>query len=331
LQLRADRFDVALRRTEEREVFATIRADEGSQWSLGAYAEVESRWTPRLRSVVALRGDRYSFDVTSDEPKNSGTASDEILSPKASLVFTPNDDTELYLSGGYGFHSNDARGTVQTVDPMTGDPVDPVDPLVSARGAEVGLRASPVEGWRSTLALWTVDLESELVFVGDAGTTEPSDPSRRFGATWTNIYRITPTIEADFDLSVVRARLRDVEEGQDRIPGAPEIVAATGVTWEPVDRGPYAALRLRQFGSYPLVEDDSERAGATSIVNLNAGWDFGELRVGVSLLNALDSDGFDIQYLYASRVPGEPVEGVEGVHFHPVEPRQIRVTASWGL
>lgn len=331
LQTRADLLDVALRRTEERSPLETVRGDEATQWSTGAFAEIESRWSADIRTVLGLRGDYYSFDVTSDLAANSGTADDAILSPKASVIYSPGERTELYLSGGLGFHSNDARGTVQSIEPGTGAAVDPVDPLVPSRGAEVGLRTTLVDGWRSTLAAWTIDLDSELLFVGDAGTTEASGASRRFGITWTNFYRITPRLSADLDIALTRARFSDEPDGQDRIPGALENVVTAGLTWEPEESGPYAALRFRHFGEYALVEDDSRRAPPASLFNLSAGWAFGDLRIGASVLNLFDEVASDIQYWYASRLPGEPASGVEDVHFHPVEPLQLRFTASWGL
>jgi hypothetical protein len=331
VQTRADLLDVALRRTARRRVVGTVRADEATEWGTGLHAELESVWSPLLRTVLGVRGDYYRFDVTSDREANSGTASDGIVSPKASVVFTPAASTELYLSGGLGFHSNDARGTVQAVDPVSGGPVDPVDPLVRSRGAEVGVRLSPAEPWRTTLALWTVELDSELLFVGDAGTTEASDGSRRVGLTVTNSARIADGLIADLDVSLARARFHDLPEGENRIPGALERVVTAGITWEPEERGPFASVRLRHFGEYPLIEDNSVRAEPASLVNAQLGWRLGDLRIGVSMLNALDSEDADIQYFYASRLPGDPPEGVEDVHFHPVEPRQVRVTASWGL
>jgi hypothetical protein len=329
-QTRFDDFDVSLRATERRRTVATIRADRGTVAAGGAWIDLQSTWSPRVRTSLALRGDFHRFDVTSDLPANSGQASDGLLSPKASVVLTPVTGTEVYLSAGTGFHSNDARGTVQRVDPRSGEPVDPVDGLVPSRGAEIGVRTSPVEGWQSTVAVWGVELDSELLFVGDAGTTEPSDGSGRAGVTWTNFARITPRLTADLDVALARARFRDVPAELSRIPGSVENVVAAGVTWEPVERGPFASLRLRRFGSYPLVEDDSKRAEPTSLLNLGAGWQLGRMRLGVNLLNALDARAADIQYFYGSRLRGEPQDGVEDVHFHPVEPRQLRVFASWG-
>jgi outer membrane receptor protein involved in Fe transport len=247
-------------------------------------------------------------------------------------VFSPADQTELYLSGGLSFHSNDARGTTITVDPVTREPAEQVDPLVRSRGAEVGLRTSPLPGLRSTAALWLLHLDGELLFVGDAGITEPSSPSDRRGVTFANFYRPIPELSVDLDVSFSHARFDDVPAGEDRIPGALENVVAAGVTWSPLKEGIFGALRLRHFGEYPLIEDDSVRASATTLLNADAGYRLASgLRLQLSVLNLLDAKANDIQYFYASRLAGEPADGVEDIHFHPVEPRQIRAALVWGL
>jgi hypothetical protein len=247
------------------------------------------------------------------------------------VVITPSARAELYASGGFGFHSNDARGTTITIDPVTGDPAERVDPLVRSRGMEVGVRVTPLRGWRSTLALWTLRLDSELLFIGDGGATEASAASRRRGITVANFYRVNRHLALDADVSLSKARFAGVAPGEDHIPGALERVIAGGVTWSAVGRGPYGTVRLRHFGSYPLSEDNGERARPTTLVNAEAGYQFAHLRLRVSLLNVLNAGADDIQYFYTSRLPGEPAEGVEDVHFHPVEPRQIRLSLAWGM
>ncbi|MET0397074.1 MAG: TonB-dependent receptor [Longimicrobiaceae bacterium] len=330
LQARADLIGgLGLHRTAAQTRLGTVRQDRVRQTGTGVFLEAESRWRPWLRSVLGVRADGYTFRVDSDAPENSGARRAGIVSPKASLVLAPSRNAELYLSAGYGFHSNDARGTTLTTDPATGEPAARVDPLVRSRGAEAGVRASPLPGLRSTLTAWTLALDSELLFVGDAGATEPSARSGRRGVTWANFYRPVPSLSLDADVSLARARLVGVPVGGDRIPGALENVVAAGIAWSP-PRGALGALRLRHFGAYPLVEDNSVRAEPATLLNAEVGWLFGSgVRLEAVVLNLLDSEAADIQYFYASRLPGEPAEGVEDVHFHPVEPRQVRVALQW--
>jgi hypothetical protein len=330
VQGRRDEVDLRLSRSQRRAVVSTVRADAVTQWSAGLYAELESRWTRVVRTTLGARVDRYEFTVRSDRPENSGTTSDGIVSPKLSIALGPWSGTEVYASGGLGFHSNDARGTVTTVDPRTGDRVEPVDPLVRSRGAELGIRNEWTGGLRSTLALWTIDLDSELVFVGDAGGTAASDPSRRVGVTIASFWRGSMGWAADLDVSVTRARFRQVAPGLDRIPGAIENVISTGLSYEPSGNGLFGALRLRRVGTYPLIEDGSQRARASSLVNVSLGYRMGNARLSATVLNALDDEHSDVEYFYESRLAEEPGP-MEDVHFHPAEPRTVRVAVSWGL
>ena len=332
LQSRADFLSpVGLYRTERRSRIGTVRQDDVTEASGGVFLEAQSRWRPWFRSTLGVRVDGFTFDVTSDRARNSGRNSAGIVSPKASLVFLPSPRTELYVSGGLGFHSNDARGTTITVDPGSGEAAQRVDPLVRSRGAEFGLRANPARTWRSTLALWALDLDSELLFIGDGGATEPSDISRRSGVTLANFYRPVPQLSIDADVSLARARFAGVAEGSDHIPGALENVVAGGVTWSPARRGPFGAIRVRHFGAYPLIEDNSVRATATTLVNADVGVLVGGIRVQATVLNLLNADASDIQYYYTSRLAGEASAGRDDVHFHPVEPRQLRISLGWGL
>ena len=117
----------------------------------------------RFRTTFGLRADRYQFSVTSDNPLNSGDGSDGLVSPKFGAIFGPWKGTEVYVNAGTGFHSNDARGAVTTVDPVSGDAVDRVTPLVRAKGAEIGLRTVRIHGLQSTVALWYLGIDSELL------------------------------------------------------------------------------------------------------------------------------------------------------------------------
>jgi hypothetical protein len=320
---------LGLYNTANRLILSTARTDDVTEVGTGLWVSAESHWNSRLRTSLGLRGDAYLFDVSSDRAENSGRRTASIASPKASIVFALNHAMELYVSAGLGFHSNDARGTTITVDPTGGDSAHRVDPLVRSRGAEIGARMT-VDGLRSTLTVWALNLDSELLFTGDGGTTEPTSKSERTGITWANYYRPFPSLALDADVSFARARFAGVGAGEDRVPGALENVVAAGATWTPLGRGWFGAIRVRHFGSYALIDDNSVRASATTMLNADAGFLFSKVRVQVSLLNALNSRANDIQYYYASRLQGEPADGVNDVHLHPVEPRQLRVSLGWG-
>jgi hypothetical protein len=326
IQLRRDWLDpVGLYRTASRQRLSTTREDQVDQTMAGLFAQSEIEWTRWLRTTLGLRADAYRFSVTSDNPLNSGDGADQLVSPKFGAVFGPWAGTELYANAGMGFHSNDARGAVIRVEPGSGAPVDPVTPLVRARGAELGLRTVRVNRLQSTVALWYLGLDSELLFVGDAGTTEAGRPSRRVGLEWTNYARLSPWLTVDGDFALSRARFDDGDPVGNHIPGALDRVMSAGLTVEPA-KTVFGSIRVRHFGPRPLVEDATVTSRSTTLWNGEAGYRFsGTVRVVLELFNIFDADVSDIDYFYASRLPGEPAAGVEDVHTHPALPRSARV------
>lgn len=315
---------IGLYHTVHGERLSVTREDAVRQTSVGVYAQHDLQWTPWLRSTLGLRADRFQFDVEAGNPLNSGKEADARLSPKATLIAGPWKSTELYLNWGDGFHSNDARGATITVDPKTGEAAERVTPLVRARGEEIGLRTTPLRGLQATVAIWRLDLESELLFVGDAGTTEAGRPSRRFGLEGSATYAPTGWLSFDADVSVSHARFRDAEAIGDQIPGAVGRVVSAGVSVE--DKGPFfGSMRVRHFGPRSLTEDGSIKSSSTNLVNLQAGVKLTDrIRLVGDVFNLLDRSVSDVDYFYASRLAGEGAS-VEDLHLHPALPRSIRI------
>ncbi len=322
--------EVGLARTVAREAYATVRTDAVEQGSIGAFYQLDWRLTQNLRTILALRGDYYEVDVSSDNPLNSGDDSDWLLSPKLSLIYSLNDVSELYASAGRGFHSNDGRGVVQRVDPVTGEAVDQADFLVRSDGAELGFKTTWLDIWNTSLALWYLELDSELVYVGDAGTTEAGRPSERWGVEFNNHWQVDPVWALELDLAWTDAKFADSAPEGNRIPGALEFVASAAVTAS-LPSGWFGSLRARHFGGAPLIEDNSVKSDSSNIVHLLAGWSNQRWRVQAEVLNLLDSDDRDIEYFYASRLPGEPADGVEDRHYHVFEPRQLRASVTFSF
>ena len=332
LQVRADAVTLRLEHTQRGAWLDTVRHDAVTQASLGVFAEHSVEWSRYVRSTLGLRADGYRFAVDAiSQSANSGTATSGVVSPKAGLVVGPFGGTEFYTNAGSGFHSNDARGTTLRVDPSTGEPAARVTPLARALGAEVGVRTIAVPRLQSTLSVWTLGLASELIFLGDAGTTEAGRPSRRSGIEFANYYHPARWLTVDADLAWSHARFTDTDPAGVSIPGSVRTVASGGVTVDTA-RGLVGALRVRYFGARPLVEDGSAQSKPTTLVNAEVGYRWSRRhRLSVDVLNLLDARNSDIDYFYASRLPGEPAGGVDDVHFHPVLPRTVRVGLTLGL
>jgi len=324
------RFDdidrVGLYLTQARERRSTIREDAVQRLGLGLYAEQQLQPTDWLRVIAGLRFDSAQFDVDSDLHANSGSASDSITSPKLSFVFGPWADTEFFINAGRGFHENDARGTTITVDPGDGvTAADRVNPMVRASGAEIGMRTALLPHTQLALTAWTLDLDSELLYVGDAGATEANRASERHGVELGVFVTPREWLTLDADLAWSHARFSEPDPAGDYIPGAVEGVASVGVAVQHPS-GWFGGARFRHFGAAPLVEDDSVRSDPTTVVNLEMGYRLNKrFAVSLAAYNLFDSHDNDITYFYESQLPGEGTP-VADRHFHPVEPRTLRLT-----
>ena len=320
--------EVALYRTTARQRNETLRRDAVDEASVSAWTEV--RWSPtdRLRTVIGIRADTYDWDVSALRSVNSGSGDDQQVSPKLTVAYRFTDTIEGYLNYGRGMHSNDVRGTTIRIDPSNGQPVDPVDALVASDGAEVGLRYEKGPVFNATLTAFWLQLDSELVYVGDAGTTEPNDGSRRTGIEANMFWQARDWVAVNASYTYADSRFDNAPGNFDDIPGAIRESASVGAI-AAFDNGFGASLRLRYLGKAPLVEDGSVSAPDSLLVNAGAAWRSGAFEWRLDIFNLLDSDDYDIAYFYASRLAGEAPEGVDDIHFHPVEPRTMRASVSF--
>lgn len=318
---------------------ATTQADRFLDTQLGMYAQNEFQWAEKFRSVAALRGDLQYFNVTSlVTSANSGTASKFLPSPKLSLIFGPWGNTEFYAQGGFSFHSNDGRGTTQTIEPVSGEnpypntPSTPIPPLIPTKGAEVGARTLAIPHLQSTLSLWYLHSASELQQSGDTGgTTASKQPSNRYGVEWANYYTPLEYLAVDFDIADSRALFTEIDPddaapdspGGTRVPEAVGLVISSGVTLHNY-KGLMATLRMRYFGPRDLTSDGIYTSNSTVLLNAEVGYQINsKWRVTAELFNLLNRSDHDIDYAYESRISPTAQSEFTNV-FHPVEPLQAR-------
>jgi len=339
-QWRGDRIgEVGLYDTEARQRLGTVRDDKVSQDLFSVYGQQLVNFNDQWRAYVGLRGDALRYKVSGREPvygpPNSGRGHDSIASPKFGLAFTPVPAHEIYFNAGVGFHSNDVRGATITADPKIGDSADRVPALVKGRGAEIGWRFQPNEDLTTTLALWKLDLDSELVYAGDAGTTEPGRASTRRGVEATLRWKFSPAWRLELDGALSRARFRGLAPGGEGnyVDNAVERVFAASLTY--ID-GPWtASLRLRYLGPRALDTVDSVRSRSTTLLNFGARYAVNKhVTLGLDVFNLAGKKGNDIEYYYASCTAGEVAGGscnggVNDRHVHPMESRSVRLSARY--
>jgi len=318
--------DIGLYKTERRERHNTVRVDDIYESSYGVFGESTVKWNSWFRTVAGVRADAFYFDVTSDNAANSGDEWSGIVSPKLSAIFGPWNETELYVNLGTGFHSNDARGVNNTVDPTTGDPLPGVDPLVRTIGGEFGVRTQVIPTLTSTLSLWWLDSDSELVYVGDAGLNEAGPGSRRFGIEWTNYWRPCDWVSVDGEIALTHGRFLDVG-ADDRIPNSIPVMFSGGIALGH-EEGFFGSMRARAFVGRPLEESGDIEGKNTFTLNAQVGYRTKDWEVALECLNLLDREDNDIEYYYPSQLSTEAAP-VDDIHFHPAEPRMVRVKMTY--
>jgi outer membrane receptor protein involved in Fe transport len=235
------------------------------------------------------------------------------VSPKASLAVDVTDRTTLFANAGFGFHSNDARDVILAPPGAT--------ILPRAVGGELGARHTWTGG-SVAASLWALDLQSELVWSSDEGTTEASGRTRRVGVDLEGRSRLLPWLWADADLNLARGRFRDEPSGADLIPLAPTLTATAGLTVR--DAGPaQGGLRVRHIDARAANEDNSVRALGYTLWELFGSYELSRVRLVATVDNVFNTTWNEAQFATTSRLRGEPSEAME-LNFTPGAPRAVQ-------
>ena len=326
-QVRADSIsNIRLGTQTTRVPTGTIVQSAVEEASYSPYVKLELQPLPWMRLVGGLRADYFTFDVTNlcdtcpQQPAGSKDANQ--ISPKANLILGPWFNTEFFVNYGTGFHSNDARSTV----------VGGSTPLARAQGTEVGLRSKPWGPERLELlaTFWWLDMNSELVFVGDAGTTEARGPTRRYGVEVGARGQIYGPLYVNGSFTWTHAQFTDGLA----IPLAPDLTAFTAVIlrWP---EGLSSQLQMTYLGVRNLTEDRTIKAPSWTVFDLTERYQLpiklshGRLEAFLFVQNLFDTDWEGATFAFASRLPGEPAAGIQDIHFVPGNPRFLMGGMAW--
>ncbi len=310
-------------------------ADRVDLLDLAPYVETTLRFAPWLRAIVGVREEFYSADDTSVITGTRAAGHQQLFQPKGSLIIGPWRETEVYLSAGRGFHSDDARGVFGTV-PGVGIPLAGGGTPLLARttGAEVGLRSNIIPRLSLQLAAFRQDFASELTYNADLGQDEASAPSRRTGVEVSAQYHPFRWLELSGDLAFVRARYRAgslAAFGLDApfIANAPAFIYSASILVDDLAHWS-GSLIWRRLGTEHVADGEAtplyggySEWNAEVAYALPHGW-----RVAVSVFNLFDTHDAGSAFYYTSRLPGEPADGVAGLHTHPLEPRAMRLSVT---
>ena len=267
---------------------------------VAAFAEEDVRIASWFRVVAGLRADRVDVSVTDHLGQASGVASKTQGSPKWMAIVSPAKAVDIYADWGRGFHTNDARGVVQRVDPAT--------LVVTATGYEAGVRVRPADRLQLTAAAFLLDLDSELVWDGDTGTTTPSGPTRRYGVEVGGRWRLGNWLFADADATFTHAQYRVDAGNGDSVALAPTrtLTAGVGVTRKLGEWTPFGSVRVKSIADRPATQDGSLVAKGYTLLNAQAGVRWRDLELGLDVLNVLGTTWYEAQFATTSRLAWEP-------------------------
>ena len=326
IELQEDRADtVGLYNTASRVRRSAVSDDQIRLRSLGSYGELTLVPHDAAKLILGVRADHYDWAVSASSPGRGVNGSDSIVSPSFRFVYGLPRGVELYAAWGRGFHSNDVRGQ-RDADPgaMTDD-----NPLLArSLGSELGLRFETERDFRLSMALYRLKLDSELVFAGDAGSTEAQGASNRTGFEASAFWRVSDRVSLDGSYSYASGKLQLPDGGSGSIPGSIPETLTLGASVQ-VSTAMSASIRLRHLSAAPLLESGELKSSSSTLVNVGARYSKGPYVLRLDILNLFDSEKADISYVYSSRLPGETQEGIEDVHLHPVEPLTARVSVAY--
>ena len=318
--------DVSLSATKKRETLLSgeLIRHKVEETGLGLFLQNNHNWSDNFRTQIGARFDYLQADVENRLTGEKNNASDSMVSPKLSAIYSTSETTHWFANYGQGYHSNDARGFSEGSRVTS----EKADVFARSEGADLGIQSQLTDTLQVAASLWWLTLESELIFVGDNGETEASDKSERRGIEGSIFWQPESWLIIDSDVAFSQARLQPKGESEQYIPGAIERVFSLGIAVH--DFGQWdAGLRLRHFGDFALNEDNSQRADAVTMLNAQLGYDFTTVLSGsFEVINLTNEEGNDITYLYDSRLPGEGAD-VEDVHLHPTEPRMVRASMAY--
>jgi outer membrane receptor protein involved in Fe transport len=332
------------------------------------WVQATTHWLSNFRSVLGFREDyQHGTDVDylaalheESGPgytgyTNGGTARQALPQPKGSLIYTPIETLEFYLSAGRGFHSADLRGVNQGTSVDLGLPHTPL--LARQEGQEVGVRANPLPNLAVTFAYYNLWQQSETIIDPDVGQDTAGPPSRRYGYEINVTYQINRYLEFYGSYSGDHTHFtHPFDDGTghlgEYITDAPRATGALALYL--TNLGPWSGgLDYRYLGNYslssgPCVNAAAEHDFGTTCANSptkNAlgqvdGKGFGEWNLdahyafsggwsaSLGLYNLFNTHAYAAEFWYVDRLPGEPATGVADVHEHPLEPIMARFTVT---
>ena len=312
--------DIELSRTLNRTTtLENLQLGDINQTNIDAFVNAEFEFG-KFKVAPALRLDYFKFMYNDALVTGYNTQSQTkvLLSPKLNFYYNAQDNLQLYLKSGIGFHSNDTRVVVAN----GGEAI-----LPRSYGADLGTVWKPFPKLVVNSALWYLYLEQEFVYVGDAGIVEPSGKTRRYGLDLGLRYQMNDWLFFDTDATLTNARSIDDPGGQNYIPLAPDFTLTGGISVDDY-KGFSGGLRLRYLDDRAANEDNSIVAKGYTVTDFNVNYTINDVTLGVAIENLFDVEWNETQFATTSRLQSETAP-VEEIHFTPGTPFFLKGTVTY--
>jgi outer membrane receptor protein involved in Fe transport len=286
---------------ERNNTLDTLAYGQVGQTNISLFFNEMIRFSPKFSMSIGLRFDHFILKYVDDTQPVYTVFSDNagIFNPKLNLYYNLNSDFQLYLRAGSGFHSNDARTLYEKRSDLI---------LPRAIGADFGTFVKPVESILLNLAVWTLYLEEELVYVGDEAIVEPSDETIRLGFDISLRYQMMRNLYLDFDYNYAWGRFINEPEGANYIPLAPTHTSMGGITYKPLD-GFGASLRYRYVSDRPANEMNTVRALGSTVIDLALSYRLPRVELFFKIENLFNVEWNEAQFDTESRLRGPNDDG----------------------
>ena len=319
--LRIDKtMDSELSRTKDRDILLDpVKLGDIGEINSSVWLDETVRWNERFSINAGLRWDRFDMSYRDKLGNNKISKTDaSIFSPKLNFYYQLNDKTQVYLTTGKGFHSNDTRVVVQTGGTKI---------LPAAYGADLGMVWKPTPVLLLQGAIWYLNLDQEFVYVGDEGVVEPSGKSRRLGVDLSARYQPVKCLFIDADANYSNGRAIEEIKGKDFLPLAPVFTSIGGITYRS-QKGLNAAIRYRYMGDRPANEDNSVVAKGYFVTDAVVGYERKKYEIGLSVQNLFDVRWKETQFDTESKLQNE-TSPVSEIHFTPGSPFFLKAHVSF--
>jgi outer membrane receptor protein involved in Fe transport len=317
--LRYDNSSISLDKTIKQAFLSTIVNGKLNQMNAFLYEDETIQLTQKLTLNAGVRWDAYLFNFKYKPIDSaSGNVLKAITSPKLNLNYAVNKYIQVFAKSGFGFHSNDARVVVLgNLDNI----------LAKAFGNELGSIFKPSQSTIINLAFWTLDMQSELVYVGDEGIVEIAGRTSRLGMDLGIRQQLADYLFLDADLNMNSARLKDQPMGANRIPLAPRFTSTGGLTYNKSQKLS-GSIRYRFMGDRAAIEDNSIIAKGYFLMDANFNVLIKKIDFGLSVENLLNASWKEAQFATESRLSNER-EPINEIHYTPGTPFFVKLCVGY--